>query len=95
MDTINTIDTTDRVDARDFCADSGRYLDGDRALTIERAGTPVGLYIPVHWERRESTAAAFARLEAAIERVLEETGMTEDELADWFDLTKSLPDEPA
>lgn len=67
---------------------------------IERNGQLIGYYIPVGQNRaldREFRRdEALARLETAIEQVLEQTGMTEDELADYFDLSKPLPElEPA
>jgi crotonobetainyl-CoA:carnitine CoA-transferase CaiB-like acyl-CoA transferase len=59
-----------------------------KPLAIERHGEIVGYYIPVKKRNPEEVRRRLARLEEAIEQVLAETGMSEDELAEAFDLSK-------
>ena len=42
----------------------------------------------------EEMREALARLDASVRRVLEETGMTEDELAGYFDPSRPAPELP-
>jgi hypothetical protein len=67
----------------------------EQPIAVERNGRLIGFYVPVgqHMapDREAALEEALERLETAIERVLEQTGMTEDELADLFDLSKPLP----
>jgi antitoxin (DNA-binding transcriptional repressor) of toxin-antitoxin stability system len=82
-----------RVGIREFRDNATKYLAGNEALTIERHGEPIGVYIPTGADRaaRQARAAeAMARLEQTIERILAETGWTEDELSQVFDL--SIPE---
>lgn len=90
-----------RVGVRDFRDHATRYLAGDEALTIERHGEPIGFYIPVGASRRESPVAfnrkgdfvqALERLEQTVDRILMETGLTEDALSRLFDLNEPLPE---
>lgn len=48
----------------------------------------------VRSQRKLKAREAVERLEQTVRRVLDETGLTEDELADLFDLSKPLPDGP-
>ena len=75
------------------------YLKEAEPIAVERHGRLIGFYIPVEPKRTAQGQAelkdALARLEESVQRVLEETGMTEDELADYFDLNKPIPKLPA
>jgi hypothetical protein len=84
-----------RVGVREFRDHATRYLAGDEVLAIERHGNPIGFYIPAGAGRRERGAEAIERLERTIERVLSETGLTEEELSRLFDLSQPLPDPPS
>jgi antitoxin (DNA-binding transcriptional repressor) of toxin-antitoxin stability system len=84
-----------RVGVREFRDHATRYLAGDEVLAIERHGNPIGFYIPAGSGRRERGAEAIERLERTIERVLSETGLTEEELSRLFDLSQPLPDPPS
>ena len=66
----------------------------DEALAIERHGQPIGFYIPTGGSRQESFAQALERLEQTVQRILVETGMSEDELSRLYDLTQPVPDQP-
>jgi hypothetical protein len=64
------------------------YLKGPEPLAIEYQGEVLGLYYPKKRSKPEEVKLAIEHLEREIDRVLAQTGMTEDELADLFDLTK-------
>src|SRR5687768_12542591 len=83
------------VGVREFRDHSTKYLHGDETVTIERRGEPIGVYIPTNGAKKKRAAEAMARLEQTVERVLAETGMTEDELSRLWDLSvpeSELPD---
>lgn len=81
-----------RVGVREFRDHATQYLAGDDLLAIERHGQPVGFYIPARTKRPEASTALFERLERAIERVLAQTGSSEEELVRFFDLSQPVPD---
>ena len=81
-----------RVGVREFRDHATKYLAGDEVLAIERHGEPIGFYVPPGTGRRRDRAESMKRLERAIERVLAETGLTEEELARFFDLNEPMPD---
>ena len=91
-----------RVGVREFRDHATKYLAGDEVIAIERHGTQIGYFIPtkggrkepVKSGRRESAQEAAERLGEAVQQVLDRTGMTEDELADLFDLNKPVPELP-
>jgi hypothetical protein len=78
------------VDEREFGDHATKYLALQEPLEIERDGRPIGHYLPVKRASDEEVRQAVARLAEAVEQVLAETGMTEDELADLFDLSRPL-----
>jgi hypothetical protein len=51
----------------------------------------IGFYIPLKRDEDE-VRRAVAQLGQAVEQVLDETGMTEDELASLFDMRRPLPE---
>jgi len=88
-----------RVGVREFRDHATQYLAGDEALVVERYGVPIGYYWPTTAglpSRKGSKEAkeARARLERTIDEILAETGMTEEELARYFDMSLPLPNEP-
>lgn len=78
------------VGVREFRDKATTWLKGSQPLAVERHGKVVGFYIPVEQPRPESEQfrAALLKLEQTVEEVLEETGMSEDELAEAFDLSR-------
>ena len=84
------------VGVREFRDRATSYLKGTEPLAVERHGKLIGFYIPVESKRssEDELKEALVRLDASVKRVLEETGMTEDELADYFDLSKPAPEHP-
>jgi hypothetical protein len=81
------------VNSHDFEAHPKRYLSSDEPLTVERNGHSIGYYIPSRAGQRASLLESLDRLEKAVERVLAETGLAEDELADLFDLNKPFEEQ--
>lgn len=80
-----------QIEAREFKERSLDYLTGNEPLAIEYEGEVVGFYYPKKRTKQEEVKRAVERLDQAVKRVLAETGMTEDELADIFDLSKPFP----
>lgn len=83
------------VGVREFRDHATHYLSGDEILAIERHGVPVGYYLPAGTQSRKGSKEAKEareRLERTIQRVLDRTGYTEEELAQLFDLSVPLPE---
>jgi len=76
------------VGVREFRDKATAYLSGNEVLTVEKHGQPIGYYIPVPKVNPVETQEALARFNAAVKRLLNESGMTQEELADFLDLTK-------
>ncbi|MGE5758813.1 MAG: type II toxin-antitoxin system Phd/YefM family antitoxin [Gemmatimonadota bacterium] len=79
------------VGVREFREHTAEYLQGADPIAVTRHGRVIGLYFPVPPDQAETTRA-LARLGEAVDRIRSETGMTEDELSDWFNLRKPLPE---
>lgn len=84
------------VGIKEFRDRATSYFSATEPIAVERHGKLIGFYIPVETRSRsaEETSAAIDRLEASVKRVLDESGMTEDELAEYFDLSKPPPEFP-
>jgi hypothetical protein len=87
------------VGVREFRDHASKYLDSDEMLSIERHGRTIGYFIPAKGEptvaeRRARLNEALDKLEKVVEEITQRTGLTEDELADMFDIHKPLPDVP-
>ena len=84
------------VGVREFRDRATGLLKEAEPIAVERHGKVIGFYIPVESKRgeEEELREALARLDASVRRVLEETGMTEDELAGYFDPSKPAPELP-
>jgi hypothetical protein len=82
------------IGVREFKNRATHLFKDAEPIAIERHGRLIGFYIPVDSEEDEDARvkAALSRLEGAVSRALEETGLTEDELADHLDLSKPMPD---
>lgn len=92
-----------RINIGDFREHMDDYVACDQVLEIERDGRRVGVFIPVAAspsdvvaprEPKPDVKEAMDRLGQAVQRVLDETGLTEDELVDLFDLNKPFPEGP-
>ncbi len=79
------------IGVREFRDHATSYLSGSEPVAVSKHGHVIGFYIPL--ERDEDEARrAIAGLGKAVERVLQETGMSEEELADLLDLRRALPE---
>lgn len=84
-----------RVGVREFRDHATQYLASDNVLAVERHGRPIGFYIPVNATPLEERQHVVAQFGKAVERLLAESGMTEDELAEALDFNRPGPDESA
>jgi hypothetical protein len=75
------------VGVREFRDRATTYLSGADTVAVSKHGQVIGFYIPI--ERNEDQARlAVVQLGEAVERVLEETGMSEDDLSRLLDLRR-------
>lgn len=77
------------VGVREFRDHATAYISGTESIAISKHGTVVGIYIPMKRDQ-EKVNRALDRFDETINQILEETGMTRDELADIFDTSKPL-----
>jgi hypothetical protein len=77
-----------RVGVREFRDRATKYLASDEPIAVERHGRPIGFYIPVKRADDEEVREALDALDRAVKQVLEETGMTEDELVRALDISR-------
>jgi antitoxin (DNA-binding transcriptional repressor) of toxin-antitoxin stability system len=82
------------IDIEEFCRHASDFLVSGEAVTIVRDGEAMGMFVPSEEIRRARLKEALDRLGETVQKILDETGMTEDELARLFDLNRPLPDEP-
>jgi antitoxin (DNA-binding transcriptional repressor) of toxin-antitoxin stability system len=80
-----------QIGIREFRDRATQYLAGAEPIAISRHGRVIGFYVPVPLDREE-TDRALQRLAETVERIRQRTGMSEDELANLFDLRKPLPE---
>lgn len=73
-----------RVGVREFKEKATALIAEERALVIEKHGEPVGFYIPIPKRDKAEAQQAVDKLEKTIDGVLTHTGMTEDELVEFF-----------
>lgn len=80
------------VGVREFRDRATGYFKSAEPLAVERHGRLIGFYIPVEPERgiseEEEFREALGRLDETVRQVLEESGMSEEELAAVFDLSQ-------
>jgi len=89
--TVTTMPRTriKNVGVREFRDHASTYLSGGEPLAVSKHGQVIGFYVPVERDGDE-VRRAVARLGEAVERVLKETGMNEDELDSLLDLRRPL-----
>jgi antitoxin (DNA-binding transcriptional repressor) of toxin-antitoxin stability system len=68
------------IGIREFRDQATQLMASGETLIVERHGEPIGFFVPIVAVDRENGAAALGRLAQAVDRVLEETGITEDQL---------------
>lgn len=72
------------VGVREFRKGLADYIDQTEPVTITRHGQTVGLFIPVH-RNRKADIAAYVEAAKNADVLLAEIGMTEDEFVAEFD----------
>ena len=73
-----------RVGVREFKDKATALIAEEKGLVIEKHGKPVGFYIPIVEKDKAKAKEAAEKLERTIENVLERTGMTREELVEFF-----------
>ena len=77
------------VGVREFRNNASTYLSGSETIAVNRHGKVIGFYIPLERDEDE-VRRAVAKLAAAVEKVLGESGMAEEALAQLFDLRRPM-----
>ena len=75
------------VGVREFRDHATTYLSGSDPIAVSKHGRVIGFYIPLDRDE-DQVRRDIAKLGQSVQRILDETGMSEDELADLFDLRK-------
>jgi hypothetical protein len=73
------------VGVREFRDHATTYLSGSDPVAVSKHGRVIGFYIPLDRDEDE-VRRALTKLGDSVEKVLDETGLTEDELAKLFEL---------
>lgn len=68
------------VGVREFRDHATKLIGSGETLVIEKHGEPVGFFVPIVAKDRRSGAQALERLDVLVTEVLEERGLSEDEL---------------
>lgn len=79
------------VGVREFRDHATAYLSGDEPLAVSKHGHVIGLYFPIKRDP-DRVNRALDKLGETVEAILEETGMTEEELAQHFDMRRPFPE---
>jgi hypothetical protein len=72
------------VGVRELRDDLAEHLKGSKPIVIERHGKVLGLYLPVQEVDREKVAKALEEFRATVDKVLSESDITREELAEAF-----------
>jgi hypothetical protein len=79
------------VGVREFRDHATTYLSGPDPVAVSKHGHVIGFYIPIERDENEVRRAVIG-LGEAVGQVLQETGMSEEELAGLLDLRQALPE---
>ena len=77
------------VGVREFRDQATSMMGAGETLVIERHGEPIGFFVPITAKDRRAGREALGRLGAALDSVLETTGLDEDELVTEVTRTRS------
>jgi hypothetical protein len=75
------------VGVREFRDHATTYLSGSEPLAVNKHGRVIGFYFPVKRDE-ERIRRSLDKLGETVSAILDETGMTEDELAQFVDLRR-------
>jgi antitoxin (DNA-binding transcriptional repressor) of toxin-antitoxin stability system len=81
------------VGVRELRADLAEKLKGSEPIVIERHGQVLGIYVPVQRIDRAKAAEALEQFHAVIDRIVRESDITREELAEAF-MAERDEDEP-
>lgn len=70
------------VGVREFKDQATSLMSAGETLVIERHGKPIGFFVPVDAKDRKRGRAALGRLGRAIDTVLADTGLVEEQLVE-------------
>ena len=70
------------VGVREFKDQATSMMNAGETLVIERHGKPIGFFVPVDAIDRKRGRSALGRLGRAVDKVLAETALDEDKLAE-------------
>ena len=77
-----------KVGIKEFRDNATKLLASGETMLVERHGHPVGYFIPVKQRDEAEMEKTTARLEELIQLAMDESGLTEDELADLFTIKR-------
>jgi hypothetical protein len=78
------------VSVSDFRDHATSYLFGGEPIGVSEHGQMLGVYLPVKRDQAR-VERALDRLGETVKAILKETGMTEDELVEFLDLSRPIP----
>lgn len=70
------------VGVREFKNQATSMMSAGETLVIERHGKPIGFFVPVDAKDRKRGRAALGRLGRAVDTVLADTGLDEEQLVE-------------
>ncbi len=79
-----------KVGIREFRDKATSLLATGETLLVERHGHPVGYFVPIKQKGHEE-ADTMQRLAEALEQVVNETGLSEETIAELFTLRRAPP----
>lgn len=83
-----------RMGVRQYRQDIPRVIREGQPIVIERHGQPVGIYIPIKQRDREKESRLMAELADSLKELREETGLSEEELAQLIEEELRTPLDP-
>ncbi|MGH2894438.1 MAG: hypothetical protein ACRDPM_14415 [Solirubrobacteraceae bacterium] len=79
------------VGVKEFRDHATAYLSGGEPLAVSKHGHVIGFYLPVKRDMARVNRA-LDKLGETVREIREEAGMTEEEFAEFFDLSRPLPE---
>lgn len=78
---LQEVITVRHVGVREFKDQATSMMSTGETLVIERHGKPIGFFVPVNAKDRKRGRAALGRLGQAVAKILDETGLDEEQMA--------------
>lgn len=79
------------VGVKEFRDHATTYLSGNEPLAVSKHGHVIGFYLPVKRDQ-ERINRAVDKLAETVRKAREEVGMSEEEFAEFFDLSRPVPE---